>query len=239
MKKMNRKLFAASAAAFTSGSSLILLANLESGGKTLKLMAGSLMSPTPKDSINNLHYLHNLSSRFSQFVDVILEGELWDPMWFSILNGSSFIQNHFFAALFLAGYFTVLLFALKNRTSFPRTKVFGLYIVFTTVFLCSPFTVSTLRPSHLLVLHPFPQIVVSLFLCSLPDVMKKKKPLIISANIAFVCLFAINLYLTVSYQQAAEAQTRWKESPFRKYELREFLGAKSPESSIIPMPERW
>ena len=228
MAELNFRRFLLGIAWFLLGNTLTIIYYLRSGAQALRLMLDSLFSPTP-NGISNLDYFTNLSTRFEQFYEVILQGELWDHYWFRVLCNQterpaalSWAWNYVFAFAFFAA-FASLPFLIGRNIEYPKKKVGFVYVFFIAVFLQVPFTISALSPHHLLVLYPFPQIILSLSLCSLASVFRRRRLWIIAWVIVGACVL-FNLVLSISYHRQALKSTRVIESPWEEYSLSYELG---------------
>ncbi len=126
-----------------------------------RMMLEALLHGTRKDNVDNLDFLVNLWVRGRQLLHVMVKGQIWDPAWFTIVEGAERPYNWPAVGAFLVGCVALpLLLVLRRDAPWAR----GLLLVtlfYLGVLLCSPFTVSMLRPSHLLVLVPFPMLVLA------------------------------------------------------------------------------
>jgi hypothetical protein len=177
--------------------------NLATGGQTARLVWTSLWQPTAKDGVRNLDYLGNLGVRLQQLHDTILAGELWDPNWFPILGDQVFRLNVPLCVAFAAGCVILGVLMATDRLPFDRGRLAWLVVVFGVVLLCSPFTVSYHHPSHLLVLYPFPQLVVALLLVLVARRFRVRAAGVALAAMALALLLAFNVDLLVRYHLAA------------------------------------
>ncbi len=212
--------------------------------ETLRIMWASLWTPTAKDNIDNLQYLGNAWVRLQQFNDVILAGELWDPNWFPILGEERFAYNYPFAAVFFSGWIILGVLLVRNRLPYDRMKLLFLYVLMGVVFLCSPFTVSYHHPSHLLVLNPFPEIVMGLFLAMLPSVFPYRRIGAIAVGVTMVLLIAMNLNLVVAYHVRAARSVPHEIDAWAPVTLEQFrkpppgMGSGKP-NEFKELPDRW
>lgn len=164
--------------AFFLGNFLLVFYNIKTGGNTLRLMWKYLFSPTPY-GVSNLSYLHNLNERIGQFFKV-LKGDFYDVRsWVSpefVLS-----KDYLTPVIFVLGFAFVLLilFFKKGKYSpFEWRKILFFYIVYSVMFICSPFTMSFVWLAHLFILFPFPQIIIALFLCNLLYLFRSNKPVL-------------------------------------------------------------
>jgi 4-amino-4-deoxy-L-arabinose transferase-like glycosyltransferase len=195
----------AAASAFVVGALPLLVHNAVHGFVTLRLMADRLLTPTPKDDIDNLEYLVNVVVRGKQMLAVIVGGEIWDTEWFGILEGIEVAHNAPLIVAFCAAVVVVPLLSFVGIGRLPRRPVAFVWIVFGLVFLCSPFTVSYHHPSHLLVLYPFPGIAVALMLVAVARLVGRGwiGPAVAGAAAAAILVVSVNQ--TLAYHRHARA----------------------------------
>ena len=210
---------AAAGVCLLAGYGFAILYNVRDGWPTLRIMAQSLVEPTPKDHVENWNYLANLWVRFQQFNDVILEGEIWHPNWFTVLGDTEFTFNSPLSVLFFSGFVVVAGYALRGRTKLPKAPLFFLFIVFGVVFLLSPFTVSYHHTTHLLVMYPFPQIVIALFLGLLPGVFGRPRLMAWATGAIVVVVVVFNLNLTFAYTYKVASAFPMFASPWTTFPL--------------------
>ena len=223
---------------FLAATSTSWIYAVQSRGETLRVMARALVEPTAKDEIRNVDYLTNLWVRIQQLDAVILKGEIWHPSWFRIIEGVEFPLNGLFAVLFFAGFVVVLAFAIRRHPALPRDPLIFLFIVFTVVFLCSPFTVSYHHPSHLLVMYPFPQLVIALFLGLFSHVLGRSTLAMWATSLVLIAVVSLNLNLTFTYTaRVAEVYPRllppWSELEYTTPVVPQ------EDKKIRYKPERW
>jgi len=208
---------------FFAGSFFLLFFNLRSGGETIKFLFNNLFYPTQAYFVNNLNYLDNFTVRAQQFYESILKGKFEDYKTFSGLTEQGSLNSIFFI-LFALGFIVVpLLTFLKNASKFSKNKIIFLYILFLTVFLCSPFTLSHLHFSHLLVLYPFPQIIISLFLCSLLSLSVRKKVITLAIYSVLVVVIFCNSKLTTNYYLQLKKTGGYVPWSIALYDLADYL----------------
>jgi 4-amino-4-deoxy-L-arabinose transferase-like glycosyltransferase len=230
---------------FPIGAFFTVAYNITYRFETLRVMWVSLWTPTPKDNVDNLHYLGNAWVRLQQFNDVILAGELWDPNWFPILGEEKFAYNYPFAAVFFSGWIILGVLLVRNRLPYDRMKLLFLYVLFGVVFLCSPFTVSYHHPSHLLVLNPFPEIVMGLFLAMLPAVFPVRRAGWVAVAVTMVLLIALNLNLVIAYHIRAARSVGHPISAWEPVTLQTFYkpppdaGGGDKGDGFKELPDRW
>ncbi len=196
---------AASAAAFVAGALPLLVHNAVNGFVTVRLMFDRLLTPTPKDDIDNLEYLTNLVVRSKQTLAVIVGGEIWDTEWFGILEGIDVAHNAPLIVAFCAAVIAVPLLSFVGVGRLPRGPVAFVWIVFGLVFLCSPFTVSYHHPSHLLVLYPFPGLAVALLGVALARAIGRGWIGPAVAGVAAAAILGVSVNQTLAYHRHARA----------------------------------
>lgn len=222
-KEADVKHVALGAVFFLMGSTLTIIQYIKSSWLVPSIMFNCLFSGTP-DGISNLSYFNNLLVRIEQFYEVMLQGELWSFYWADILKneyqripGLSGFFNHAFALSFTVALAATPFLARQNNP-FRKNRVLFIYSMFVLLLLLTPFTVSTFRPFHLLILYPFPQVILAVFLCSLSGVFNPGRVRIMVYGIIGICLF-FNIFLTVTYHCMVYAGTPEKESPWEEYVL--------------------
>jgi len=223
---------AAAGLAAVAGAAFPIGYNLTHGGETLRLVWARLWSPTPKDHVDNLDYLGNLGVRLQQLHDTILGGELWDPNWFPIVGTEAPGLNVPLCAAFAAGVLVLGAGIVRDRSPFDRDRLAWLFVVFGVVLLCSPFTVSYHHPSHLLVLYPFPQLVVALLVVAFARRVRPPGLGVALAAATVALLVAVNTHLLVRYHVLAAASVEEAASAFEDIDQRVFRG--QPEREIVP-----
>jgi len=228
---------AAAFAAFVVGTLPLTLYNVFNGFVTVRLMAERLVTPTPKDNVDNLEYLVNLSVRGKQLLSVIVGGEIWDTEWFGILEGVDILHNWPLYALFCVAAVAVPVLCAWNRGGLDRRAVVFLWIVFGVTFVLSPFTVSYHHPSHLLVMYPFPGIAVALLLVALARVIGRGWIGPAVAGSAAAAALAICIAQTAGYHAHARAYYPDPQDPWSS-DFRRGFGKPPAEQTLIPQ-DRW
>ena len=181
---------------FALGSFFILFYNFKRDGETIKLLLNSLFQPTYK-GFNNLAYLDNLKIRVSQLIETLL-GNIDEKKAWSIWE--TIPLDYISPIIFALGFVFILLFSFpKSSYPYSRDKILFFYILYSVVFLCTPFTISHLGTGHLFILFPFPQIVMALFLCWLSYLFSKKKIILYPIYCVFLASILFNVRLNVNY----------------------------------------
>ena len=229
-------------AALGVGSLPVFVNLLVTRWQALRMMAVSVIRPTPKDGVDNLDYAANLGTRVWQLVYLTAKGQIWDPSWFSVCEGRVFSYNYLFMVLFVAACIVLPVVSLRDRSaawSLPLRVGFCFYGV---VLLCSPFTVSVLRPSHLLVFFPFPPFAVAALLALLPGLfpaIRWLRPAVVT--LALLCIGS-NALLTLQYSLAAVHSDAGRMTAFtpldaeEHWALRDAGAAKKKEVEALPTP---
>ena len=88
---------------------------------------------------------------------------------------------------------------LNKNFPYPKERVLFLYILYSVVFLCTPFTISHLGTGHLFILFPFPQIVISLFICLLSYLFSKKRIILYLVYSVILASVLFNVRLSLNY----------------------------------------
>jgi len=186
-------------------------------GYTIRHLTKNLFLPT-EEGVNNLEYIRNLLIRILQFKDLILgRGLQW--------TSDQLFPNYLFSIIFFLGLVSViiLIFYKKQFTNL-KTKILFLYLFYTTVFILTPFTISFHRYNHLLIMFPFPQIIVSLFLGLIWALYKKSKKIIAIIYLLVISLIICNISQSIYYhtqlREAGKKDYFWSSII---YELSDYL----------------
>ena len=231
-------------ACFLLGAGFTIVYNLTHRLETVRIMWTSLWTPTPKDHVVNLDYLHNLWVRLQQLTDVILAGELWAPNLLPIFGGERFLLNVPLAVLFFVAYLVLLALALLDRLPVDRHRLLFLYLVFGAVLLCSPFTVSYHHPSHLLVLYPFPQLVIGTALWVAVRAVPGRWPGPVAVAAVLILLLALNLNLVFAYHVRSVGSVEHPISAWEPITMDHAPPPPPPDGrgeleGFEPIPDRW
>ena len=152
----------AGALGFVAGALPLIVFNATQGGVTARIMWESLIRPTPKDFVNNLDIGTNLWIRIQHMAVVMVNGDLWDPNWFRVLEGWRNTPNYLNLIIFAPGLLLVPLWAWARRHELYGRRVLWLWVVYGVAFFTTAFTVSSFNPSHMLVMYPLPGLVTAL-----------------------------------------------------------------------------
>jgi 4-amino-4-deoxy-L-arabinose transferase-like glycosyltransferase len=167
------------------------------------------------EGAKNWDYLNNFSQRLMQFFG-ILRGDVGDRFFWGI-SGNSAMEVFSSLAVILVIICLGLLLAtalfIPSLTKIGKNRVLFICIIYLAVLLLSPFTMSGFDQGHLLVLLPFPQLALAVFLCTLWSVVSKNKKLV-KAIVGFLFVFTIffNIFMNLYYNmqmQRSGGYGRW------------------------------
>ena len=159
--------------------------------------------------VDNLSYLNNLFFRTKTFLFSFLTGS--SLMGSFLSSPTSFYRpNMLYPFLFM---FSILWLGVKlfiTKLAGFRKRILLLFILFIGTFLLTAFTLSNLEPAKLYILYPFPQVVISLAVCSILERPQKikllRKLIIMPFLIIFLFLIASDMILLRKYFEY-ESQT--------------------------------
>ncbi|MBL7131193.1 MAG: glycosyltransferase family 39 protein, partial [Candidatus Omnitrophica bacterium] len=145
---------------FCAGSFYLILFNIREGWMTVKLLLNALMRPSP--GYNNLAYLYNLRERIKHLME-LLGGNISERFEWGVTEGH-FMESiaPVLVALFFISFIFVFLYMFFLKGKIEKHKIMFFFIFYITVFFLTPFTIGGSNPGHLLLLLPFPQLVVAL-----------------------------------------------------------------------------
>lgn len=126
---------------------------------------------------NNSHYLRNLGTR-SRDAFTILSGDISSRLdWGVVENSNIEIISPLITGLALISLVTVIFLALfsSSPSKIIRYRILFLYIIYVSVFFLTPFTLSAFNQGHLLILLPFPQITMAIFLGYILEKAEQRK----------------------------------------------------------------
>lgn len=149
---------------FCVGSFYLILYNVLSGWGTFKLLSDSLMNTSSR--YNNLSYIANLQERIGHLME-LLRGHLSDgdradwgvTEWHFAESAAPVL-----VALFFVSFIFVFLYMFFLKGKIEKHKIIFFLIFYGAVFFLTPFTISGSNPGHLLLLFPFPQLIMALFI---------------------------------------------------------------------------
>ena len=172
--------------AFCAGNILMLYYNLRTGFNTVSFMLAKLRHPTIY-GVGNLSYLTNLKIRFGQLVELMVEEH-------NIGVGVGCCNLPSPNALILAGALVVLLIMVLTKRIDPqrRDRMIYLLVVFVSILLLSPFTVSNLMPQHLYALFFLPPIIITAVLGTGMGTVPFRKTAASLAGVMLAVMLAFN-----------------------------------------------
>jgi 4-amino-4-deoxy-L-arabinose transferase-like glycosyltransferase len=216
---------------FCLGAIFIIFYNIKEPGVTVKMLTRSLLEyPFVKEnmSISNLSYFTNLKIRISQLLMFLKENIAvrsdWGVIQMCPIERASFIIVSVAAISFIS----VLIFALFSLNSSRKYRILFFYIIYVTVMLLTPFTVSSFDPGHLLVLFPFPQITMALFLDYIWQWNKYKKAILTMAcSIFLIPVLLFNIWVNVYFNTEMKKNGGYRRWSTAVYELANYLDKKN------------
>jgi len=171
-------------AVFLISNILFVYYNLVSNFETIKYIVRHFAET--HSAVNNFVYFNNLQQRFFVFIEY-LKGS-----WTLNQQGvSSQAVNILGPFIFLLIFIYLAFAALFNKTKAGRKKVSFILILFSLIFLQSPFTLSNLGGPHLFILYPLVQIILGLGI--IDSIRSLKKNIIIPAFIIFITFIFVGL----------------------------------------------
>ena len=171
--------------AFCVGNCFMLYYNLRNGFETVAFMFRNLVKPTHYGG-HNLDFLVNLKIRLHHLVDAMLNGRRIGK---GVGGDDSFSPN----ALIFAAAIIFLMFFARRMEPQRRKKITFLAVVFAAVYMCSHFTVSTLKTEHLYALYFLPPILTVAALFFLKEVMSYKRTAVCLAGVLITAMLASNI----------------------------------------------
>jgi hypothetical protein len=226
-------------ASFCSGAIFIILYNIRDPWITPRLLLECLLSPSfriLKEGNDNLAYLANLKIRMAHLI-MILKGYIAEsPQWG--VRGVCLIEPiwPFIVSLILISLVLVLMLALlpSHTQQAKKYRILFFYIIFVTVFLLSPFTVSVFSPGHLTVLLPFPQIVIALFLDYIWQWARHRKIILITAfSIFLIPVLLFNIWIHIYFNIEMNKNGGYYDWSTAIYELKDYLQERKILSPLI------
>ena len=144
----------------------------------------SRLTSTPQGS-SNTTFLSNLLERFNEFVQLLSTNS------FTWLGGTH--QNLIFPGFFLITIIGIFIIKIKNHNSYFRKSVFLFYIIVSILFI-STITISTRNFWQLLILFPFVQILMSVFII---QIFEKLKKYCVNKIVSLICLLALSSIVVI------------------------------------------
>jgi len=224
---------------FCLGALFIIIYNIKHPWGTVKLLLHSLLyAPAGKKDamINNLAYLTNLKIRISDLI-LFLNETIPERVDWGIAEVSSveFIAS-LICILTIISITLVLIMVLSshNLQEIIRYRMLFLYAIYLTVFFLSPFTVSGFSPGHLMVLFPFPQIILAFLLNCIWQRIRQNRLIAIAICSSFLIPYLLfNVWMNIYFNSEMEksgGSKRWSTSI---YELADYLQKNKITSPIM------
>ncbi len=169
---LNIKKVAVMLLSFCLGAFFIIVYNIKKPWVTIKQLLSVLMDPhgteryTAGMAVNNWNYPDNLGMRLRDLL-TLLKGDISSRFDWGV-NKTCIIEtiSPLITSLTIISLVLVLFLALFSSSppKITRYRILFLYIIYLVVFFLSPFTLSGFNQGHLLILLPFPQVAIALFL---------------------------------------------------------------------------
>lgn len=176
---------------FCLGSFFMIVYNIKEPLMTIKQLLSVLIDPnatgryTTGIAVNNWDYPKNLGIRLTDLF-IFLKGDISSRFDWGVIK-TCIIEtiSPLIISLTIISLLLVLFLALfsSSLSKITRQRMLFLYLIYSVVFLLSPFTLSSFGQGHLLVLLPFPQVALALFL---GDIWRRGE----QRKIVFVKIFA-------------------------------------------------
>lgn len=182
---------------FLAGHILFICYNLRSGFSTIKYIFGHFSET--QDLENNFNYLQNLQTRLSIFIGYLkgvfpiqIQGS-----WNNRVSAKEISANHLYPFLFLSTIIWLFFSTVFNKTRFPKKRIWFILILFSSILLQSPFTLSSLGGPHLFILYPLVQVVLGLALVDILQNFKKNKILFVIISLIILAFVFLELNNTI------------------------------------------
>jgi 4-amino-4-deoxy-L-arabinose transferase-like glycosyltransferase len=228
---------------FCLGSFFIIIYNFKQPGITFKQLFFALtdIKATGQNTIgmpaNNLNYLYNLSVRISD-LSGLLKGDLF-TRWDWGVTRSSTLEKFLPAAAGLAviamlwGLFAALF--LPGLSQLIRRRLLFLYTVYLALFFATPFTLSSFNQGHLLIIFPFPQVILALFLVYLGRGIKRKSKVFGKVFLWGLILpvVSLNIYMNIYFNLEMKRTGGYGRWSTAVSELVEYLQRKNIVSPVM------
>lgn len=238
-KKMNlltslniKKVFIAGLS-FCLGAIFIILYNISDPWITARLLARALLTHPLLVTINNSAYVTNLRVRISDLI-TLFKGNIVDKVDWGVPAVNAIEQiSVLIAGLTIVSFISVLVATLFSKTSSVKYRILFLYIIYLCVMALTPFTLSGFHPGHIMVLLPFPQIIIALFLDYIWQWAEYKKVLLITTySIFLVPLLSYNIWSNVYYNIEMKKSGGYRRWSTAIYELADYLQKNKISSPI-------
>lgn len=219
---------------FCLGAFQLILYNIISGGESVKFLLNALRHYTIA-GYNNLAYFINLWERVTHLI-YLLEGYISERDSWGVIQ-SSFIERiaPIFIGLFFVSFFFVFLYAifLNKNSANVRYRILFFYIFYGIVFLLTPFAPKGLSPGHLLVLLPFPQILIALFLEYMRPVLKNRTTALpIMYSVFLIPFLVFNIWMNIYFYAQMKKNGGYGRWSTTIYELSQYMNDKKIYSPV-------
>jgi len=200
---------------FCLGSFFIIVYNIKEPWITVRQLLSVLTDPhgtsryTNAMGANNWAYLNNLAVK-SQHLFTLLGGDISDKVYWGVFGNYAIeLFSVLMTGLIIASLVVLLFLALfrPGLSKIIRYRILFLYVIYATVFLLSPFTLSAFNQGHLLILLPFPQVALAIFLIYIWQRAEQSKiilmKLFVGFSISFIIFFNIvtNIYFNIQMKK--------------------------------------
>ncbi len=154
---------AAAGAAFLAGLSPLICWNVANGWPTpIQLLAAFHRPPSARDLCDNTHFAVSLWERCGHLL-TLLTSRL--PSW-NLDGCSPLLVNWAYCALAAAAAAGVLGYCLRQAAEVWTRRKLGFFaVLYGVLFLCTCFSPVARAPGHLIILFPFPEMLIAFFLC--------------------------------------------------------------------------
>ncbi|MBL7196722.1 MAG: glycosyltransferase family 39 protein [Candidatus Omnitrophica bacterium] len=216
---------------FFLGSFNIILFNILYGGKSFEFLLKSLRYSAPS-GYNNLAYLNNLRQRVQHLI-VLLNSNLAEKIDWGVTQ-NCFIEH--IAPMLVIFFFTTLIFVFL-RTFFSKNilikyRILFFFVLYTIVFLFTPFTTLGSHPGHLLVFLPFPQIVMALFLDCIWMKLKNKKIAFGMLSLFLLPILVFHIWMNIHFHKEMIRNGGYRRWSATIYELSNYLKEEKIHSPV-------
>lgn len=233
--KMKQSIIAVTS--FCLGAIFVILYNIRNPWITVKILVHSLLvepfkwsssEVLPPMQVNNLAYSTNLKIRIHHLI-MLLRENIADKTDWGIIRTCP-IERIFFIILNLAliSFISVLIFTLFSKSRPMKYRILFFYIVYITVMALTPFTTSGFNPVHVVMLLPFPQIVMALFLDYIWQWSRHKKILLtITYSIFLIPVLLFNIWMNIYFSTEMKKSGGYRRWSTASYELADYLDKKN------------
>ena len=221
---MDAKQFGLGLLSFCLGAGGLIWYNLNTWG-TVKTLARNLI--TTDRGVDNLNFFMNLLTEIKAFL-VLIKGS-----WFGFYGGS--FSNNLYPIVFCISVvgLAFLFFGPRCRfgwlkppndqTETAKAKFVFLFSMLALILVQSCFTVSGLGATHLLIMLPFPQLIIAFFMDMLFQMIDPETVPSALMVVVFLALVAQDLRVDFQYYQALQRSGGLGRFSDAIYELAEYL----------------